>query len=215
MINIGLIGFGFIGRIHYSCYSNLSKVKIFSICDEDIERLKNRKDIQGNINIEQNIADFSSIKKTTIPDEIFKDPQIQIVDLCIPTFLHCKYTIKAAESGKHVFCEKPMARNIKEAQKMIDACKSNGTKLMIGHVLRFWMEYLFLKNAIQSVRYGNLISIVFTRLSPTPKWSKNNWFLNSKLGGEAILDLHIHDGILKNQNFAYPIIIQALNEKKI
>ncbi|MCL5674908.1 MAG: Gfo/Idh/MocA family oxidoreductase [Candidatus Omnitrophica bacterium] len=193
MINVGLIGFGFMGRTHYSCYNNLSNVRVFSICDGDVERLKNGKDIQGNINVGQNIMDFSSVKTTAISDEIFKESEIQMVDLCVPTFLHCKHTIKAAESGKHVLCEKPMARNLKEAQQMIDACKSNGTKLMIGHVLRFWGEYLFLKNAIQSGKYGNLLSIVFTRLSSAPKWAWNSWISDPKLGGEAILDLHIHD----------------------
>lgn len=193
MINVGLIGFGFVGRVHYSCYGNLKNARVVSVCDKDIKRLKGTESVQGNIETGQNVVSLSGVKTTTNPNNIFKDSSIQMVDLSCPTFLHCKYTVKAAESGKNVLCEKPMARNVKEAQRMIDACKANNVKIMVAHVLRFWPEYLFLKDAVHSGGFGTLLSVVFTRLGSTPRWSWKNWILNPKLGGEAILDLHIHD----------------------
>src|SRR5689334_19724349 len=68
-------------------------------------------------------------------------PQVDIVDICLPTHLHLKYTLKAAEAGKHVFCEKPIARTVEDGQQMIAACNASGVRLFVGQVVRFFPQY--------------------------------------------------------------------------
>lgn len=73
--------------------------------------------------------------------ELIARPDIDLVDLCTPEFLHCEQAVAAAEAGKHVLCEKPMASTLQEADAMIAAARRNGVKLMIGHSRRFTRRY--------------------------------------------------------------------------
>jgi predicted dehydrogenase len=79
---------------------------------------------------------------------------IQIVDICTPEFLHAEQVIAAAEAGKHVHCEKPMASSVEECDAMIAACAKAGVKLMIGHSRRFTPRYAKMKAAVDSGEIG-------------------------------------------------------------
>jgi UDP-N-acetylglucosamine 3-dehydrogenase len=70
------------------------------------------------------------------------DPRIEAVDLCVPNHLHRALAVRALEAGKHVLCEKPIALSLEDADAMLAAADRNGRFLMIGHVLRFWPEYV-------------------------------------------------------------------------
>ena len=80
---------------------------------------------------------FGCIKTYTSYDQLLDDPDIQAVYIPLPNSLHKKWTIKAAQKGKHVLCEKPMALTTKEALQMIDACEKNSVKFMEGFMYRY------------------------------------------------------------------------------
>ncbi|HOV21854.1 MAG TPA: Gfo/Idh/MocA family oxidoreductase [Candidatus Ratteibacteria bacterium] len=180
MANVGILGAGFMGEMHSTVYSQLPDVKIVGIADIRGEKAKSL------------ARKFKTIPYFD-PEQILKKPDIQIVDVCLPTFLHKEYVIKAAENKKDVICEKPIALTVEDANEMIKVCKENNVKFMVAQVIRFWPEYKFLKDAYDSKRYGDLKLISMRRLSPLPTWGWENWLLSQEKSGGALVDLHIHD----------------------
>jgi predicted dehydrogenase len=115
------------------------------------------------------------------------------VDICTPTYLHAGLAVEAAEAGLHVFCEKPIARTLKEADRIIKAVAKSKVKAMVGHAIRFWPEFRKAKEIIESGELGEPLHAHCERLAATPDWHKNGWGFNEKQGGGASVDLHIHD----------------------
>jgi predicted dehydrogenase len=115
------------------------------------------------------------------------------VDICLPTYLHATYAIEALEAGHHVLCEKPMALTLEDADRMIDASERAGRRLMIAQCIRFWPEYMYLRQAVREGTYGKLLSLNMYRIGGRPVRSWENWFLDPARSGGPIRDLHIHD----------------------
>jgi predicted dehydrogenase len=189
-----------------------SGINLIAICDIDESKFKNNKKIEGNV---EGVGgggdvDFSSINCYTCVDEMLEKEELDFVAIALPTYLHCEYTVKCLDKGLHVFCEKPMALNPEECQKMIDAAKRNDKKLMIGHCLRFWGQYEETKKIIDSGKFGKPIAAYFFRGGDTPAWSYNNWLLKRECGGGALLDQHVHDVDTINYFFGMPKAVSAL-----
>ena len=199
MVKVGMIGTGFIGGVHYSAYCKTQGAKVVAICDLDkgkVENLIKGKASGGNISVESaNPLSFDpgEIKIYTDIGKILKDPDVEMVDICLPTYMHKDAVIKVVKTGKHVLCEKPMSLNLKEADEMIKVTKKEKVKFMIAHVIRFWPEYVVLKEIIQKKSLGKLLYASFMRHSATPVWTWNNWILDTKKSLSAAVDLHIHD----------------------
>ncbi|MCX7917972.1 MAG: Gfo/Idh/MocA family oxidoreductase, partial [bacterium] len=138
-----------------------------------------------------------AIKFKTIPyfdpDQLINKEDVNLIDICLPTFLHKEYVIKAAEAGKDIICEKPIALTTEDADEMIKICEKNKVRFAIAQVLRFWPEYKYLKDIYDSGKYGKLLTITMRRVSPIPTWSWQDWFLDQEKSGGAVIDLHIHD----------------------
>jgi predicted dehydrogenase len=118
---------------------------------------------------------------------------VDVVDITLPTYLHAEYAIRAMQAGKDVICEKPMVVCSADAKKMLATAKKTGRRLFIAQCIRFGPAYATARDIIQSQKYGDVRSAVFTRLSATPTWSWNNWLHDPTKSGKAALDLHIHD----------------------
>jgi len=194
-VKVGLIGFGFMGKMHMSIYAKNPEAELVAICDATAERLTRESLAQGgNIDIgDLGDFDFEGLSKYSDFDKFIKHKDIDVVDICLPTYLHCEYTVKALQAGKHVICEKPIAMNVEQADRMIQTAEKAGKELFIGHCIRFWPEYAWLKQVVDQKRYGAVRSAIFKRVSTLPTWSWENWILDEKLSGDAALDLHIHD----------------------
>ena len=93
------------------------------------------------------------------PAEIFADLEIDAVYLATPVFLHCLHTVEAAEQGKHVLCEKPMAMDAVECQRMVDACRSHGVKLGIAYYRRFYPVVQRIQELLRSGALGKVILV--------------------------------------------------------
>jgi len=180
MVRVTIIGAGFMGSMHAQVYQNLPNAELIAIVDVDLEKA------------EKLAKKYAARAYSQIKDILVRD-DIDAVDICLPTFLHPRYTIEAAKAGKHIFCEKPIALNLKDADKMIEEVEKKGVKLMVGHVLRFWPEYVKIKKIQESGKLGKPYFISCTRLSPTPTWAWQGWLTDVKRSGGALVDLHIHD----------------------
>jgi len=180
MVKVGIIGAGFMGNMHAVCYSQLPDVKIAGIADIRGEKAKSL------------ATKFKTIAYFD-PEQLIKKEDVTLIDICLPTFLHKEYVIKAAEAGKDVICEKPIALTVEDANEMIEVCKKNNVRFAVAHVIRFWSEYKYLKDIYDSGKYGKLITIRMRRVSPIPTWSWQDWLLDQEKSGGALVDLHIHD----------------------
>ncbi|MEQ2529267.1 Gfo/Idh/MocA family oxidoreductase [Bacillaceae bacterium CLA-AA-H227] len=120
-------------------------------------------------------------------DELLRK-KVDVIDICLPTFLHEEYIIKAAHAGKHIICEKPLTLTSESAARIIDAVQQNNVRLFVGHVLRFWPEYKQIKLYSKKEKYDIVHA---QRLGQLPKWS--TWFQYPEKSGGALFDLHIHD----------------------
>jgi len=191
MTNIGIVGVGGIAGAHLGCYGKLDNARIVALCDIIPERARGEK-LVSEINIGAvGGGDVTQAASYLDYREFVQDADIEVVDICLPTYLHPEVAIAALEAGKHVLCEKPMALTVQECDRMADAARASERFFMIAQCIRFWPEYIALKELVDSGQYGKMTSAVFQRLSGLPKWS--NWYPNAARSGGAIHDLHIHD----------------------
>ena len=180
MVKVAIVGAGFMGKMHAEVYRNLNKAKLIAITDSDLEKAQLLAD-------KYKAAAYSSL------EELINQEDVDAIDICLPTFLHKEYVIKAARIGKDILCEKPIALRVKDAEEMLQVVKKARVKLMIAQVIRFWQEYVILKKIYQTGELGRLFSITLTRLASTPTYAWDNWLTDAERSGGALLDLHIHD----------------------
>lgn len=180
MIKVGLLGCGLMGKEHLDAYKEIKDVKVEVIADKNIQTCQ---DIDHN----------NKIKFVNNYSDVIDDPEIDIIDICLPTFLHADVTEQAARKGKHIFCEKPMALDLEQCDRMINVVQKNNVKLMIGHVLRFWSEYVEAKRRIEEGEIGDVLGFSSRRFVSYPKYSESHWLQNTNLSGGAAFDLLIHD----------------------
>lgn len=196
-INVGIIGLGFMGSTHFRIYKDHPLAEIKAVADVDEAKLQGDwSKIIGNIGEADNMVpvDMTGIQTYRDALELINDPGIDLVDICLPTYLHAKYTLAALKAGKHILCEKPMSRNSDEARKILAESKHSNNFLMIGMCIRFWPEYQHAYQLVKSGKLGQIKSATFKRVSPSiANISWEDWFMKEKLSGSALLDLHLHD----------------------
>jgi len=204
MKRIGIIGFGFMGNMHFNNYSNIDGAKVVAICDIQKEKLSGKADTAGNIAGTSEPLDLTGVDVFTNADNMLNEARLDAVSITLPTYLHKEYTIKALNAGLNVLCEKPMALCSVDCQEMIEVAEKSGKLLQVGHCIRFWPEYAKAKQIIDSGEYGKLKVATFRRLSMTPGWAWDGWLMNEKKSGGALHDLHIHDADFVQYLFGMP-----------
>ncbi len=209
MKRTGILGFGFMGNMHFNNYSQIEDIEVAAICDINEERFSGKGAEAGNIEGAQKELDLTNIQTYSDAEKMFSEADLDAVSITLPTYLHHEYTLKALNAGLDVLCEKPMAMDSKQAAEMVDAAKKTGQLLQVGHCIRFWPEYAKAKQIIDSGQYGKLKVAAFNRLSLTPTWSWDNWLLDEKRSGGALLDLHIHDTDFVQYLFGMPRAIST------
>lgn len=203
MVRIGIVGIGFMGWAHFSGATKFtpegritgSKLKggaVTTICARSPEKLiGDWSSIQGNFGPPGAKLDLSKIVAFDNYREMFASPDIDLVDICLPNDQHEEVAIAAMKAGKDVLVEKPIAVDLKAAERMVATARKTGRKLMVAQVLPFFPEFKFAAETIASGKYGKLLAANFRRVISTPKWSGDMSDFR-KLGGWGI-DLHIHD----------------------
>lgn len=203
MVRIGIVGIGFMGWTHFAASTRIhesgkpggSKLMggaVTAICTRSPEKLAgNWTSIQGNFGPPGPKLDLSKISAYDNVADLLADPDIDLIDICLPNDQHEAVAVAALKAGKHVLVEKPISTDLKSAERMVAAAKKAGKLLMVAQVLPFFPEFQFAAECVQSKKYGKLLAAHFRRVITPPKWSDDMANFR-KLGGWGI-DLHIHD----------------------
>lgn len=194
-VRVAVVGLGFMGVTHYRSYKKVKGAKVTAVFSRDRRKLAGDwRSVRGNLPTETGgREDLSGVKRYDDLDAILNDPDVDLVDICLPTYLHAEATLKALQAGKHVLVEKPIALNLREADSMLETAQKVGRFLMVGQVLRFFPEFRLLKDMQESGQYGRLKGLNLKRVISKPTWAADNWFADPKKSGGPIIDLHIHD----------------------
>ena len=188
-VNLGIIGLGYVGQIHLRNALRLDAAKVVAVADVSKKTLDKAK----GVGVPKAYSDYN---------QLLKDTEVDAVVIALPTHLHLQCSLSAAESGKHIFLEKPMARNPAEAQQILSIARKNSVSLMIGYPLRFNRSFRSLKEKITRGVLGDVEVAQATYISsgpfmhraegyapiPVPDW----WFKKELTGGGVLIDLGSH-----------------------
>ncbi len=124
-------------------------------------------------------------------EEMLQKEKVDFVDICLPTFLHERFVLLAAQYKKHVICEKPVTLTLESFDKMEEATRKAGVFFMVAQVLRFWPEYQEVKKLYDAGELGDIKMVYANRLAQHPNWTQ--WHKDPKNSGGGLFDLHLHD----------------------
>jgi len=197
MVRVGIAGIGFMGVTHFKAYQQLEgpeSAQVAAVFTRDEKKLAGDwSNVRGNFGGAGGVQDLTDVRKYRDLEALLADPEIDLLDLCLPSYLHREVAIRAMEAGKHVLVEKPIALSVEDADAMIETAERTGRLLMVAQVLRFWPEFAAIKDLIDSGDHGELLGAHFKRVISRPDWSGDNWFSDPAKTGGAVVDLHIHD----------------------
>ena len=179
LVTVSIIGAGFMGSTHAAGYAALGeRVRVKTVCARSVERAAR-------------VASTVGAEPSVDVEAVLRDPEVQGVDICLPTPLHREFAEQAFAAGKHVFLEKPIALTIDDADAIVAAAERSGRVLMVGLVLRFWPEYVRLQQLVEAGHLGRPRAVSTQRLSPPADWA--DWLGDREQSGGTALDLLIHD----------------------
>lgn len=213
MIKVGVMGLGMMGITHLDAYQKRNDAKVVAISDKMPDRLHGKTQAQGNVQGQaQGGFDYSTVRKYTEGMDLIKDPDVDLVDICLPTPMHLEYGLAALEAGKHVLIEKPLARTVAQAEQLVAAAEKAKGLSMVAMCMRFWPGWTWLKQAVDQKTYGNVLAATFRRVANHPGGA---FYSNGALSGGGILDLHIHDTDFVQFLFGMPQSVQSVGYSKI
>ena len=189
-INIGLIGCGFIGRFHSVGIRAIARRELLDItyaavCDSDEQRARS---------FAAAAAGVPAV--LTDPAELISSPDIDAVYICVPTSGHKELVLQAAAQGKHIFCEKPLATNLRDAEEMAAAVQRAGVKAGVGLVLRHSPILTVLKDLTDDPTLGRLMAVIFRddQFFPVSGHYGSAWRGDKEIvGSGTLLEHSIHD----------------------
>lgn len=192
-VNIGVVGLGFMGLTHLKSYRQVAGARIVAVCDAVRAPVNGvLPGMTGNITGSDAIDLGKDVKAYRKLEELLADESVELVDLCVPTPLHVPQTLAALAAGKHVICEKPLARTSAQAREIVQAAAQAKGFFMPAMCMRFWPGWVELKELAANNTYGRILAARFRRVSAPPGWSRDSYFKGGDSGG-ALLDMHIHD----------------------
>jgi UDP-N-acetylglucosamine 3-dehydrogenase len=178
-MRVGLVGAGFMGGVHLNAYAGIPEVEVVGVADARIKAA-----VAG--------AEIVGARPYASYEELVSAEDVEVVDVCLPTAFHRDLALKAAGEGRNVILEKPIARTMEDAQQILDAFSADGLYLFVGHVVRFFPEFVRIKEKIDAGDLGTVGVVRTSRRSPfLLGW--NDWYADWRVSGGVLLDLVIHD----------------------
>ncbi|MGH2500256.1 MAG: Gfo/Idh/MocA family protein [Candidatus Limnocylindria bacterium] len=178
-LRFGVIGAGFAGSTHTRALRGIPGAAAVAITAEPAEHARP-------------VAEECGLRLEPSVPALCAAPDVDAVVVASPTHLHAEHALAAARAGKHVFCEKPIARTVEQAQAIVRACDEANVRLAVGHVVRFFPEYVRARELIASNALGRLGIATLTRGSFSVATSRP-WYQDPAKSGGVILDLMLHD----------------------
>lgn len=197
MLKVGLVGVGGISHSHIDAWEKMEDAQLIAMCDIRPERMEK----------------FPEKHRYTDFDEMLANEEFDVIDICLPTYLHADFAVKAMEKGINVITEKPISLKEEDIDRVYKTAEKNNVKFMVAQVLRFWPEYELLKEIYDTKKYGKLLSGTMTRLGCYPKWSWDGWMMDEKRSGLVPFDLHIHDLDFMVYAFGMPKVAHQFRSK--
>lgn len=174
-MKIGMIGCGKIAERHILAYKKMDGIKVM-VADIDRDRARA-------------LSESLDVVWADEVDHIFNSPDIDAVDVCVPTIYHKEYLIRALKTGKHAFCEKPLCLNLKEALEIKEWAEKSGKVVMVGYLYRFHPAFQFAKEVLDEGIIGKPRFSIF-RLGG--RGSHMPWKHKKSEGGGAVLEMMVH-----------------------
>ena len=207
-MKVAVLGLGFMGTTHVKAWHRVAGAVLAAVESRDSRKLEGDfAGVAGNLGGASERVDLAGISKYGEIEPLLEDPEIEAVDVCLPTYLHESVAIQALRAGKHVLVEKPMALDEQAAERMIDEAARANRVLMTAHVLRFLPEYTALRDVVHGGTAGSLRHAEFRRRCAAPGWAE--WMLDPAKSGGGAFDLLIHDADLCLHLFGPPVKISA------
>jgi predicted dehydrogenase len=176
-MKIGLIGTGLMGATHAAAWQAAGATLAGCVAESESEAAPLA-------------AQYGARVYPTYADLL---AAVDVVDICTPTHLHHEMILAAAAAGRHIVCEKPLARTVAQAEAAVQACRRAGVQLLVAQVVRYFPEYALAKAQVDSGRIGKPAVLRLARCGFRPRRPTANWFVDEAKSGGLLLDLMIHD----------------------
>lgn len=198
MLKVGLVGVGGISGAHIAAWKKVENAELVALCDIRPAQMDK----------------YEDVRKYTDFEEMLNAEELDIVDICLPTFLHVEYAIKSLSRGINTICEKPISLKKEDVARVYGVAAENGAKFMVAQVLRFWPEFELVHKFCKDGTYGRLLSGTMMRLGNCPDWTWNDWMKDEALSGLVPFDLHIHDADFLVYTFGKPQKVTSRRSKR-
>ena len=182
LLNIALIGCGGIAKSHAQAIQQVEGARLVATVDIAAKRA------------EELAAKYGAPQAYVAYQDALADPSVDAVIICLPHYLHAEVAIAAAQAGKHILCEKPMATTLTDVERMIEAADAAGVTLMVGQVLRFRKANILTRNLLREGRIGQPYHLIRRRYHhmrsyPNAPWSSDP----EKAGGWVLYGFGSHE----------------------
>lgn len=203
-MRVGVLGYGFMGAAHVAAMQRIDGLEVAAVAS----RVRPSADAPARGNLDLRSGPLPDTV-AWVPDwrDIIVDPQIDAVDVCLPTDMHCQVVLAALAVGKHVLCEKPMALSARDCDMMLAATRASSPVLMVGQVLRFMFPYMVAETFVRAQGRETIEKAVLRRSTGFPGWG--GWLADEGRSGGAILDLLSHDLDQALHLFGHPETVRA------
>jgi len=207
-VRLAVLGLGFMGSTHLKALGAVRGAELVAVYSQDEKKLAgDLTSVRGNLGNRGERLDLSGVTQHRDLEAVLSDPDVEAIDICLPTDLHETVAVEALRAGKHVLVEKPMALDGYGVDRMLTAANRYKRTLMTAHVLRFLPPYLALQHALQDHQLGPLRFAMFRRRCAAPGWSK--WLQDASRSGGGVFDLLIHDADMCLHLFGKPEALSA------
>ena len=178
MVRVALVGAGYIAESHAAAYAGHPRADLAYVTDPVADKAAALAQRYGA----EPVADLDALLAA----------DIDAISVCTPTPTHADIAVAALAAGKHVLCEKPLARTLADGERILEASRGAPGVLMIGHVSRFEPDHRAARDAVLEGRIGTVRLMSQSIVGELPGWSEQDWLEDPEQSGGPLLDLAIH-----------------------
>jgi predicted dehydrogenase len=213
MLRVGLVGIGFMGWMHYLAYQRSKLATLVAFASRDAaKRNGDWRGIQGNFGPPGQQIDVSELRAHETLEALLADDAVDMIDICLPPHLHVSAACAALRAGKHVLCEKPLALNTADCDRILEEAATAERSVLVAQVLPYMGQYQFVYQTLQGTEFGQPLGGYFKRTISPPDWIPD--FYDSGRVGGPLIDLQVHDAHFVRLAYGMPQQVMCLAEMK-